>query len=43
VVDLLRGTRTRDKLAEYKAILDRWGGVDSTAAIPGTAPRGPRQ
>ncbi len=43
VVDLLRGTRTRDKLAEYKAILDRWGGVDSTATIPRAAPRGPRR
>jgi tetratricopeptide (TPR) repeat protein len=29
VVDLLRGTRTRETLAQYKAILDRWGGADS--------------
>jgi tetratricopeptide (TPR) repeat protein len=39
VVDLVRGTRTRDKLAEYKAILDRWGGVDSSATIPAPTPR----
>jgi hypothetical protein len=43
VVDLVRGTRTRDKLAEYKAILDRWGGVDSSATIPEPAPRGLRR
>ncbi|MGQ0812815.1 MAG: hypothetical protein ACT4OO_16525 [Nitrospiraceae bacterium] len=43
VVDLLRGTRTRDKLAEYKAILDRWGGVDSSPTIPKAARRGPRR
>ena len=43
VVDLVRGTRTRDKLAEYKAILDRWGGVDSSPTIPEAAPRGPRR
>jgi tetratricopeptide (TPR) repeat protein len=43
VVDLVRGTRTRDKLAEYKAILDRWGGVDSSPTIPAAAPRGPRR
>jgi hypothetical protein len=43
VVDLVRGTRTRDKLAEYKAILDRWGGADSSPTIPEAAPRGPRR
>ncbi len=43
VVDLVRGTRTRDKLAEYKAILDRWSGVDSSATIPEPAPRGLRR
>jgi tetratricopeptide (TPR) repeat protein len=43
VIDLFRGTRTREKLATHKAILDRWGGVDSTATIPRSAPRGPRQ
>jgi hypothetical protein len=43
VIDLFRGTRTRDKLAEYKAILDRWSGVDSSATIPEAAPRGLRR
>jgi hypothetical protein len=43
VVDLVRGTRTRDKQAEYKAILDRWGGVDSSATIPEPVPRGLRR
>jgi hypothetical protein len=43
VVDLLRGTRTVDKLAVYKGILDRWGGVDSSAMTPAAAPRGPRR
>jgi hypothetical protein len=43
VIDLLRGTRTRDKLAEYKVILDRWGGVDSSPTIAEGAPRGPRR
>ena len=43
VVDLLRGTRTRDKLAQYKAILDRWGGADSSPTYLDDAPRGPRR
>ncbi len=43
VVDLVRGTRTRDRLAEYKAILDRWSGSDSSATIPEAAPRGLRR
>jgi len=43
VIDLFRGTRTRDKLTEYKAILDRWSGVDSSATIPEAAPRGLRR
>lgn len=30
LVDILRGTHTKDKLATYKAILDRWAGADTT-------------
>ena len=30
LVDILRGTHTKDKLASYKAILDRWAGADTT-------------
>jgi hypothetical protein len=43
LIDILRGTRTKDKYAEYKAILDRWMGADSTAVVPPEAPRGPRR
>jgi tetratricopeptide (TPR) repeat protein len=43
LIDLLRGTRTKDKYAEYKVILDRWMGADSTAVVPREAPRGPRR
>lgn len=43
VIDILRGTHTKDKLAEYKTILDRWGGVDSTIVIIHEAPRGPKK
>lgn len=43
VIDILRGTRTKEKHAEYKAILDRWSGADSTPIIPAEAPRGPRR
>ena len=43
VIDLVRGTRTRDKLVQYKAILDRWGGADSSPTYLDDAPRGPRR
>lgn len=43
LIDILRGTRTTAKHAEYKAILDRWTGTDSSAIVPREAPRGPRR
>lgn len=43
VVDVLRGTHTKDKLAEYKAILDRWSGGDSTPVILKAKPVRPRK
>jgi len=39
VIDLLRGTHTNDDLNKYKAILDRWGGVDSQPVIIRDKPR----
>ncbi len=43
VVDILRGTHTKDKLADFKAILDRWGGVDSAPVFLEDKPRGPKR
>ncbi len=43
LVDILRGTHTKDTLVQYKAILDRWGGADSTIVIQRDPPRGPRR
>lgn len=43
VIDLLRGTRTKDKHEQYKAILDRWTGADSKPTIVKDPPRGPRR
>jgi tetratricopeptide (TPR) repeat protein len=43
LIDILRGTRTTATHAQYKAILDRWMGADSTAVVPAEAPRGPRR
>lgn len=43
LVDLLRGTHTTATLAQYKAILDRWGGADSSPTIPARAPQRPRR
>jgi tetratricopeptide (TPR) repeat protein len=43
VVDILRGTRTKDKLAQYKAVLDRWGGVDSSPVLVEDKPSGPKR
>ena len=43
LIDLLRGTRTAAKHAEYKAILDRWGGVDSAPMALPAAPVGLRR
>ncbi|MGH8019731.1 MAG: tetratricopeptide repeat protein [Opitutaceae bacterium] len=42
VIDLVRGTRTKDKHAEYKSILDRWSGADTTPTVLEDKPRGPR-
>ncbi len=43
VIDLLRGTRTTETLSRYKAILDRWSGVDSSPVFLDDAPRGLRR
>lgn len=43
VIDLLRGTRTTATHAQYKAILDRWSGADTTPTIPREPSRGPRR
>jgi tetratricopeptide (TPR) repeat protein len=43
LVDITRGTRTRDRYAEYKAILDRWSGADSTAIRTAGRRMGPRR
>jgi len=40
VVDILRTTRTMDRLATYKAILDRWQGADSSPVLNREAPHG---
>ncbi len=40
IIDTLRGTHTQNKLARYKAILDRWTGVDSSFNYRKTGPRG---
>jgi tetratricopeptide (TPR) repeat protein len=43
LVDLLRGTHTQDKLAVYKAILDRWSSADSTPVIRKPKPLRPKR
>lgn len=43
IIDLLRGTHTNDKHREYKAILDRWGGADSSPTFIETGPAGPKR
>lgn len=43
LIDLARGTRTKDLHAQFKAILDRWEGADSTPVIPRGRPAGPRR
>jgi hypothetical protein len=43
VIDLVRGTRTKDKHAEYKAILDRWSGADTKPVRKEETSRGPRR
>ena len=42
IVDLLRGTHTKDKLATYKAILDRWSGGDSSPTFLEPRPLRPK-
>ena len=43
LVDITRGTRTKDKLATYKAILDRWAGADTTPVTLKPRTMGPRR
>jgi tetratricopeptide (TPR) repeat protein len=43
LVDITRGTHTKDKLAMYKAILDRWAGGDTTPVALKPASAGPRR
>lgn len=43
LMDMLRGTRTTDKLATYKAVMDKWVNGDSTPVIAKEKPRGPRR
>ncbi|MET0850005.1 MAG: hypothetical protein ABW020_02650 [Candidatus Rokuibacteriota bacterium] len=33
LVDITRGTHTRDKRATFKAILDRWAGADTAPVV----------
>jgi tetratricopeptide (TPR) repeat protein len=43
IVDILRGTHTKDKLATYKAILDRWTGGDSKPTFLEPKPLRPKR
>jgi tetratricopeptide (TPR) repeat protein len=43
LVDITRGTHTKDKLATYKAILDRWAGADTTPVALKPRAIGPRR
>jgi hypothetical protein len=43
LVDILRGTHTKDKLATYKAILDRWAGADTTPIALKPRTMGPKR
>lgn len=43
LVDILRGTHTNDKLATYKAILDRWSGADTTPVALKPRNMGPKR
>jgi hypothetical protein len=43
LVDITRGTHTKDKLATYKAILDRWAGADTTPVVLKPRARGPKR
>jgi len=43
LVDILRGTHTKDKLATYKAILDRWAGTDTTPVTLKPRTLGPKR
>ena len=42
IIDTLRHAHTFSKMRTYKAILDRWEGVDSTPVIIKPKPRGPK-
>jgi tetratricopeptide (TPR) repeat protein len=43
LVDILRGTHTKDKLATYKTILDRWAGADTTPIALKPRTMGPKR
>ena len=43
LVDVLRGTHTKDKLATYKAILDRWADADTTPIALKPRTMGPKR
>ena len=43
LVDITRGTHTKDKLATFKAILDRWAGADTTPVAVKARMPGPRR
>jgi hypothetical protein len=43
LVDILRSTHTMGKLATYKAILDRWQGIDSSPIMIRDQPRGTKR
>jgi tetratricopeptide (TPR) repeat protein len=43
LVDITRGTHTKDKLATYKGILDRWAGADTTPVALKPRTMGPKR
>ena len=43
LIDITRGTRTKDKHATFKAILDRWQGADSTPVVVNPRSAAPRR
>jgi hypothetical protein len=42
-VDITRGTHTKNKLATYTAILDRWSGADTTPVALKPRSMGPKR
>ena len=43
LVDVTRGTRTKDRLAHFKGILDRWAGADTSPVALKPREMGPRR